>query len=573
MKNHERLTLYWVGLIIALFSAFSALFAAEPVSLLPLTQSHAFKNLSVPESVVFVASGGRFHLLAEGSSSFELRLTTPSGDVVTKDNAAVNGFDWSQNLAAESDLLGGGFAFLVTADVTELGNYTVVLLPNGQLDAGAVRFTQLGSISGRLIVASNDGQFAPGMPLSTAVILRRQGGYPLLGADVVLKVMDAFGEQVLPSSLPLDDGGFPDHQASDGVYSVGLSVPNSGIHEVRADVSWTDSAGGRTYRGNFQETINVSIPLISLSGEHSEKGIDENGNGLIEGVEFTFLESAARAAGEYSLTITLQNDAGERITASSLVSQVSAPLTVFVPSPRLSNLGGGGPWTIKSLNIWAGPQIVGVYDDLGLTLSYPESTFERNNTLIKGVLSDAANDLDGDGLFDRLTVVVTIDVLKAGDYGLSVDLKASSDEIISSHSLPSHSLSVGINHVPLTFLGSDIGRSGKNGPYVVTNMLVYSNSLPKATAWQGRVGETNFYACSDFVGCRDDMVAEIRRIAQGVCEHQSNQLLEKLEKVMKFADKQGNAADRQISGLYSRAVALEHSGSCPPALGVSGDRP
>lgn len=114
--------------------------------------------------------------------------------------------------------------------------------------------------------------------------------------------------------------------------------------------------------------------------------------------------------------------------------------------------------------------------------------------------------------------------------------------------------------------------AGLDGPYPIGNAFVYPNFKAEASILVDIVGQTGVYQCSQFAGCGSDMAAEIKRIAGILCDLQGHQLLVKLNLIDRLAEKHPEVAEKQLSALFTRAKALERSGSCPPAKGWPSDR-
>jgi hypothetical protein len=547
---------------------------AETVPLLPLKQVTTFKNIDAPTQGGVTVAGSEFSLTAQSLQAFTFEITLPDGTLINAGNAEGLGFQWSTEVDGFDALFAPGLqSVTVSNDHAPPGNYRFKITPEAPIGLIHVEVIELAGLSGQLVLGPPNLTVEVNKPFPVMAALQRNGALQA-GADVALSVTDQDGREVLTTSL-LDDGVAPDGGAHDGVYSHAITLTNEGRFQLKADVSWTDPVTGRQYRGSLFNNLNIRSPKIHLSGEFSEHTLDEDNDGLIDSLVLTFAESAPRVSGKYSLTVVLENSSGSAsIPATSRADNDLLPLAVEVPHDRLKALVEDGPYLVKALNIWSGSEIIGHWENFGTTQAYKLSDLERRNTLITGLAGDSGidSDGDGDGRFEKLKVDMVIDTVLPGYYGVSADIKSADKNSFGDYSIQSIYLNKGKNTVPLYFLGSDIGMADLDGPYLIGNAFVYPNFKAEASILVDIVGQTGAYQCSQFAGCGSDMGAEIKRIAGILCDLQGHQLLVKLDLIGRLAKKHPDVAEKQLSALFTRAKALERSGSCPPAKGWPSDR-
>lgn len=561
---------YLLLFIASLF--FTAGAYAETMPLLPLKQVATFEDINTPTEGSFTVAGTEFSLTAQSPQAFNFTITLPDGTVVDAGNAEGLGYHWSTEADGFSALFAPGLQNVtVSNDHAPAGDYRFKITPSTTLSSIHVEVTELSGLSGQLLLGPPNLTIEANKPFAvTAAVLRN--GVLLPEAEVMLSVIDKDAHLVLAAPL-LDDGASPDTDTHDGVYSRSITLANDGHFQLKADVSWTDPMTGRQYRGSLFNNLRIRSPKVHLSGEFSEQALDEDNDGLIDALVLTFAESEPRVSGKYSLTAVLENNSGNTsIPATSRADNDLLPLSVKVPHDRLKSLGEDGPYLVKALNIWSGSEIIGHWENFGITQAYKLADLERRNTLITGLVGDSGIDSDGDGRYEKLKVDMVIDVVLPGYYGVSADIKSADKNSFGEYSIQSIYLNKGKNTVSLYFLGSDIGVTGIDGPYLIGNAFVYPNFTARASILVDIVGQTGVYQCGQFAGCGSDMVSEIKRIADGLCALQKNQLLVKLNLIDRLSKNHPDLAEKQLSGLFTRAKALERSGSCPPAKGWSSDR-
>jgi PKD repeat protein len=136
--------------------------------------------------------------------------------------------------------------------------------------------------------------------------------------------------------------------------------------------------------------------------------------------------------------------------------------------------------------------------DLGSTQPYQLQQFQRPLTLILDSLTESAEDIDGNGKFDVLKVVLLADVLQTGAYTWSGSVKAPDGTTLATAGSSGILNSVGIYNLALSFEGAAIGAAGINGPYTISNFGIYGP--PNAEALKLKVGQTAGYTASQFEG-------------------------------------------------------------------------
>ena len=90
---------------------------------------------------------------------------------------------------------------------------------------------------------------------------------------------------------------------------------------------------------------------------------------------------------------------------------------------------------------------------------------------LTGVYADRADDADGNGRYETLTVDVEVLAAGDGDFTFSADLVAGGDQFVA-HAITQTALITGTQSVPLRFDGELIHEGGSDGPFTLTNLLI-----------------------------------------------------------------------------------------------------
>ncbi|WP_152207261.1 choice-of-anchor X domain-containing protein [Marinobacter changyiensis] len=530
----------------------------QAAQMLPMIQTFPTEANSVLHGTFHVEST-EVRIFAVHVDSSGVAITLPDGTTMAEGNAESLGFDWTYY----EDTNTGVRNLNVVSDSAPVGDYSFILTS--------------GPTPARLSVSARPGlnffSFAgvPGAPIevgkyfAVAMALGTEDG-PALGATITAEILDASGHVISTAALK-DDGVSPDETADDSMYTSVASINQVGYYQTRFRIEWNG------HQGLIYQPVAVASAGFGLTGGFTVNEVDSNGNGLIEEVELTFEESAPREAGEHELSVAITDLEGGRISSGGRFDDPATPLTAVFSFDDLKKLGAQ-PWTVAKVGIMKDFRVLGILNDVG-TLDIDPGTLERQPMVINGITTDQGVDADDDGLFERLDVEIEVVTQASGYYGVSSDLRSPVQGKLSDNGIPSLYLSKGANKISMSFMGADVGRSGLNGPYQVSNFLIYPNfnTQLKLAKLVNLVGETSYYTCEQFVGCGSDLEAEILRIANTLCGVLGHQIKAKLNRIQSKERSNPDVAERQLQALYNRATNLEKSGACLPAKGWSGDRP
>jgi len=132
-----------------------------------------------------------------------------------------------------------------------------------------------------------------------------------------------------------------------------------------------------------------------------------------------------------------------------------------------------------------------------VTRPYTPSQFQRDPIFLSGDPTDTGIDLEGDGLYDLLRVVVPVNVLQAGSYRVSARLVDPDGQAVTGMSTTVE-LEAGANSLALDFEGRQISASVLDGPYQVWDFIIASSQTPSLTMTITHLHITQAYDHGDF---------------------------------------------------------------------------
>ena len=147
----------------------------------------------------------------------------------------------------------------------------------------------------------------------------------------------------------------------------------------------------------------------------------------------------------------------------------------------------------------------GVGDEAGNLLENPyQWRFTTGSTLSQGVrlagrYEDRAVDDNGDGLYDRLTIYVDVEVLSPGTYILSGRLLSGSGEVLGWNST-SANLAAGIHTLSLSFGSLPIRGAALGGAFTLDAVYIVKTSDPSIADMKGNAYRTFAYDATRFYG-------------------------------------------------------------------------
>ncbi len=241
------------------------------------------------------------------------------------------------------------------------------------------------------------------------IIVRLKGDINL-HAGIKMSLEVTFPDETI-TSLPLfDDGVHNDSKANDGVFSATFNLTKQeGRYIAVVNASGQTSIGADFQRMSPMVVFMVSAPVISFTGNITDKGIDANGNGLYEALEVS-VPVLVKKAGKYQLRGLshyhtydkdgkgywglLRDSGGETI----MLPEGPYTFTITITAKEIVADKAAGPYKLSMMLFKKGDneysEDQAVEEKEYTTASYKVSDFEYYP------------DEDGDGLTDALEVSI-----------------------------------------------------------------------------------------------------------------------------------------------------------------------
>ena len=452
-------------LLIVLFSVVSAQTASlkpsspETVITLSTTETSATYPINVVPDLDSIYVGLAFE---EG---VEIVLADPNG-----------------NSFAPSDSSSTSATFLVPTPTA--GNWTLQVSHDQSTKRTAyVEVFNNGAAAPRVgVIVRYDNIQGAGVTLSAALF---QGDRPIKGAEVDIKVARGDGF-VAATATALDNGNTAnaDAKVADGLYSTVIEglKPNFYIANVTATLPSGAVLGG-------SEFFEVFAGTGTLTGSVKDAGIDVEGDGFINRIDFTLGVDIQRSGG-YAAEVLLRASNGNEAWTSNGYDELttaSTTITTSIPADEIKEkLGVDGPYELKSVRLFWSPgepsttpeHIASEFLDYGSTNAYRLSELDRVYLLFTRYLGDEGIDLNGNGQFDLIRASFEVDSAINGSYTFAYNarlvpeagLPADGRESFASNE---QTLSPGLNTITLDFPVEEYGVNGVGGPYLVTGASLY----------------------------------------------------------------------------------------------------
>jgi hypothetical protein len=228
----------------------------------------------------------------------------------------------------------------------------------------------------------------------------------------------------------------------------------------------------------------VALRPIGTNGAMLGPGFEEqvqdtDQDGLIDELDATTTVDLA-LSGEYLANATLTDRTGQVVATNgqgemSLASG-SQPLILKFDGSLIYRSGLWGPYTLHVMIVRLGVPTTTLVDDavLGATAVYDPMQFQHERVSFDPrSLAFKAVDADGDGLYEELDFTGTVIVENPGLYVINTMIYAQEPWTWIAMASEEVQLRSGSNTFRLVFKGSDISKSGRDGPYVEAGLLCY----------------------------------------------------------------------------------------------------
>lgn len=438
--------------------------------------------------------------------TIETTVITPSGQVITPQNVGTINGRFNQTNSPE---LGPGSALFIFPELTKNFHYIYEFPTQGkgeyiikfQAPSGLNQETPIltkvtwnSSIAAKLI--PTDSTPRTGRPTVLSLILLN-GTLPVTGANVQVFIRNPDGTRNIVNLL--DNGNDEtDDRSGDGIYSAEFTPQMAGKYSLVA-ISTGAATSKKEFTRNSLATIEARVVASEFNGTISDRGVDDNSDGLFDRIEFR-LGTQTAVSGQYQAFVELKTSSGQKLIGNGVANLTNGTgaITANIPASAVRQANENGPYTIERIRLeqiteTAGSQEVDRRINLGQTQPYQINQFQRPPLILTGVFSEQGIDTNGNGKFDILRVSVQVDVLTAGLYEWNMKLANADFQDISFASARGN-LVAGLNNITVDFNGAQIRRSESNGPYEIRDLLLFG---PQSIVG-AEVGMTRPYQFTDF---------------------------------------------------------------------------
>ncbi len=455
---------------------------------------------SVTHSIVVDATQSFSVSLLAASRTLGVGLLAPNGvryRVGDPDTATFqSGF-----FAIDAPSTSPGASYLISISDPFPGNWTLEVSEGATLSAPVdVLVTTLINNSVRLVLAGGGESFPSGRDIRLA-LAAFDGTAKIAPLSIAARLFRPFDPTFTPASVSFrDDGLGADEVSGDRIYSAFVNPVESGSYQLQVDATGSASTGSfkRTAAADFRV-----VPHIAQITGFTDRGIDENGDGLFDRIG---VRPSATLTGEgtFLVTVVLRGSNGHELqksTEAAFSVGTGSVEVLFSADDLLRDLAVDAPWSVAEVRYYrnTGNDLVpaDIRYDLGSTSGYTLAQLQRPRLRLSGTGTATGVDFDGDGLYDRLNVALGIANDFAGFYNFSCSLTDRNGTDLGFRSGSVYFPADAGNVLNLSFAGQPIGQNGVDGPYFVSNFLMFGagHSLVEATAFT-----TPLFSAAQFEG-------------------------------------------------------------------------
>jgi len=468
------------ALILVLIAAFPLLAqpATQEMAATAIAQD-AFRltpaQLTATRSILVDATDAFSVAVTAASQNLEVRLTAPDGTNYFVGDPTTATFD-SAFFPIDSTTTTPGATYLATITNPPAGTWSLRVTQPTPIPAAmnVVVLTMLNNEI-RAVLAGGGDTFPLGTPIRLALVVF-DGTAKVSNLTIDAKL---FRPDVAVAATPLvfsDDGTGADETAGDGIYEGFASPAEAGSYQVQVNAAGTASSGA------FQRTTAARLVAVArkanIDALFTDRGIDLNGDTLLDQIGVT-PHATILEAGTYNVGVRLRASNGKEILKTverNFTPGAVTPEVLFATSDISRELGVDGPYQVAEVRFLelVGSDLVpaDLRFNLGDTAAYQLGTFQRARLRLSGNGSAVGVDFDANGRFDQLNITIEVLADFAGTYQFSGSLSDVNGTELGFRS-GSRFFSAGANQLAFSFSGFPIGQNGVDGPYFLSNLLVF----------------------------------------------------------------------------------------------------
>jgi hypothetical protein len=439
-----------------------------------------------------------FEILA-ASRTLTVSLTAPNGTHYTVGDAVTPAFT-SGVLPIDTVTTKPGASYIATITNPAAGSWTLSVVEPAAISAPLeILATIFLNNSTRLVLAGGGDSYPVGSNVRLALVAF-DGSTRLRGLTIVASIFRPFDQTFTPVSVTFkDDGIGGDEVSGDGIYEAFVNPGQPGTYQVQSDVTGTASTGA------FRRTAATELRIVPHNAHISgfvDRGLDDDFDGLYDRIGVTAFATVSEAA-TYRISVRLRASNGHEIQRSleqKLAIGSVSPEVTFSAAEISRDLGVSGPYQVAEIRYY---ELVSsdffpadIRYDLGSTSNYDLTEIQHDALRLSGAASARVVDTNGNHLYDQLKIDLGIIADVADSYTVSVSLNDRNGREIG-FANGTVFLNSGNNTLTITFDGAPIGRNGVDGPYFLSNLIMYSNDQSIVVT---RVFTTPAFIASQFEG-------------------------------------------------------------------------
>ena len=371
----------------------------------------------------------------------------------------------------------------------------------------------------RLALSGADSTYASGTPIRLALALsdgtaRNRG----LSIQARLRLQDDPAVNPTPVIFT-DDGHGADESAGDGIYEAFVEPGQIGTFRIDLDAEGVASTGA------FRRSAAGLLHVVARTAEittFTSRGVDLDQDGILDELVVSPVAMILEDD-DYLVTVRLRGSNGqemERSVQTLLTAGIGSVDVVFDAADIVGEIGVDGPYHIAEMAFLhsTGGDVVpaDVRDDPGDTDAYAIATLRQPPVRLTGEGTAIGVDTEGGGLFGRLDVTVELLADVAGAYSFSASLTDASGHELG-FAAGSDVLQKGSSAITLQIPAEPIGASGIDGPYCLSNLVLFGAGQSLVV---GQALRTGRFQASQFEGSADGRTSSSGRtqLHAGVCE-------------------------------------------------------
>lgn len=505
--------LRWFALISLTLAGIAAAQTATEDAIAVAYAHNAFQLTSSSPSVTrtFVVDSTNllsFSVIAV-SRTLTIAFQAPNAVRYTVGSPATSTFDSS---ITPIDTTGvGGASYRGTIANPPAGTWTLIVTEHAALSSPLdILATTYFNNTTRLFLAGGGDSYPAGTNIRLALVAFDRTTR-VSGLSITARIFRPGDPTFTPAILTFhDDGSGGDETAGDRIYETFVNPGQPGHYQVQVD------ANGSASTGAFQRTAAVELRVVPRDVQivtFHDEGIDDDGDGLFDYVGLTPTVNATKS-GDYDVSVRLRASNGNemlRAVETYLPLGTSSGTTVvFSAADMARELGVDGPYDVTEIRceeeLTNDLFPADVRYDVGRTSPYHLSDLQHARLHLSGGGSAAGSDTNSNKKFDLLQIFIGIIADFSGSYTGSASLVDSNGHEIGFAS-GTIFMNAGTNTITINFEGARIGKNGVDGPYVVSNLILFGDN---ASLLVNRAFTTPPMAASLFEG----YITPKRRIAR-----------------------------------------------------------